>query len=155
MQLLPACYLFKGLSESQFLRLRSIVKEKPMRKGQFLMNEGQAAGALFILKNGAVELITTVNDSFELPIAILRNPGDCAGTSALVSPYKYSLSSRCSANGKVLVMEQARLKELITEDHSFGFTIMRNLAEHFLEMLKEARQETKTHFKTFFKSIHS
>jgi len=119
------------------------------------MHEGEAAEALFILKNGAVELITTVNGDFELPIAVLRNPGDCAGTSSLVFPYQYSLSCRCSIDGEMLVIKQTKLKELITEDHSLGFTIMRNLAEHFLGQLKEARQEVKIHFQTIFKSIHS
>ena len=46
-------------------------------------------------KEGAVELLTKVEEGFELPIAILRNPGDCTGTSSLVAPYLYSLSSRC------------------------------------------------------------
>ena len=118
------------------------------------MYEGQKAEALFVLKEGAVELLTTVNDDFELPIAILRNPGDFTGTSSLVPPYEYSLSSRCSEEGKILIIKQTDLKELMIEDHSLGCTIMKNLAQHFLERLKETRQEVKIHFKTIFKSIH-
>ena len=64
-----------------------------MEKGDFLMHEGQKAEILFLLKEGAVELLTTVNDKFELPIAILRNLGDCTGTSSLLEPYLYSLSA--------------------------------------------------------------
>ena len=154
MQLLSSCYLFKGLSDSQLLSLSEITKQEQMKKGDFLMYEGQKAEALFLLKEGAVELLTTVNDDFELPIAILRNPGDCSGTSSLVPPYEYSLSSRCSEEGKILIIKQSNLKELMIEDHSLGCTIMKNLAQHFLERLKETRQEVKIHFKTIFKSIH-
>ena len=155
MKLLSSCYLFKGLSESQLLSLSEITKQEQMKKGDFLMHEGTKAEALFVLKEGAAELLTTVNDDFELPIAILRNPGDFTGTSSLVPPYEYSLSSRCSEEGKILIIKQTDLKELMIEDHLLGCTIMKNLAQHFLERLKETRQEVKIHFKTIFKSIHS
>ncbi|MDH3575953.1 MAG: cyclic nucleotide-binding domain-containing protein [Desulfobacterales bacterium] len=154
MQLLSSCYLFKGLSESQLQRLNTITKETPIQKGQWLMHEDERAEALFVLKEGAVELLTTVNDDFELPIAILRNPGDCTGTSSLVAPHEYSLSARCAENGTLFAIQQADLKHLMLEDHELGCTIMKNLAQHLLDRLKETRQELKIHFKTLFKSSH-
>ena len=155
MKLLSSCYLFKGLSESQLLRLSEITKEEQMKKGHFLMHEGQTAEALFVLKKGAIELLTTVNDDFELPITILRISGYCTGTSSLVAPYEYSLSARCAEDGKILIIKQTDLKHLMLEDHELGCTIMKNLAQHLLERLKETRQELKIHFKTLFKSSHN
>jgi CRP/FNR family transcriptional regulator, cyclic AMP receptor protein len=154
MQLLSSCYLFKGLSESQLLHLSEITKEERIKKGHFLMHEGKKAEALFVLKEGAVELLTTVNDDFELPIAILRNPGDCTGTSSLLEPYEYSLSSRCAEDGTLFVIQKADLEHLMIEDHGLGCIIMENLAQHLLDRLKETRQELKIHFKTLFKSSH-
>jgi CRP/FNR family cyclic AMP-dependent transcriptional regulator len=154
MKLLSSCYIFKGLPESQLLRLSAITKEEQVQKGHFLMHEGQKAEALFVLKEGAVELLTTVNDDFELPIAILRNPGDCTGTSSLVPPYEYSLSARCAEDGKILIIKQTELKKLMLEDHELGCTIMKNLAQYLLDRLKETRHELKIHFKKLFKSSH-
>ena len=154
MKLLSSCYLFKGLPESQLLRLAAITEEKQIRKGHFLIHEGKKAEALFVLKEGAVELLTTVDDDLELPIAMLRNPGDCTGTSSLVPPYEYSLSARCSEKAKILMIKQKSIKELMTEDHELGCTIMKNLAQHLLDRLKETRQEVKIHFKTLIKSSH-
>ena len=154
MHLLSSCYLFKGLSESQLLHLSDITKEERIKKGHFLMHEGQKAETLFVLKEGHVELLTSVNDDFELPIAILRNPGDCTGTSSLLEPYEYSLSARCVKNGVIVIIQQTDLKHLMQKDHELGFTIMKNLAQHLLDRLKETRQEVKIHFKTIFKSIH-
>jgi len=154
MQLYSSCYLFKGLSESQLLHLSAITKEAQVRKGHFLMHEGKMAEALFVLKEGAVELLTRVNDDFELPIAILRNPGECIGTSSLVPPYEYSLSARCVKNGVIVIIQQADLKHLMQKDHELGCTIMENLAQHLLGRLKETRLELKIHFKTLFKSAH-
>ncbi len=119
------------------------------------MKEGQQAEELFVLKEGAVELLTQVEDGFELPIAILRNAGDCAGTSSLVEPYLYSLSSRCLEDSKMLVIKKPVLKNLILKDHEIGCIIMKNLAQHLLGRLKETRQELKVHFKTIFRSTQT
>jgi CRP-like cAMP-binding protein len=159
MQLLSSCYLFEGLSESQFHDLSAITKEVGVQKGQFLMHEGQKAEELFVLKQGAVELLTKVNDDlvdydFELPIAILRTPGDCTGTSSLVEPYEYSLSARCFEDSDLLVIKYTGLRHLMMEDHDLGCTLMKNLAQHLLGRLKETRQELKIHFKTLIKSSH-
>lgn len=152
MHLLSQCYLFKGLSEPQLLRLSEITKEIQIQKGQFFMREGQQAEELFVLKEGAVELLIKVEEGFDLPIAIFRNPGDCTGTSALVEPYVYSLNSRCVKDSKMLVINKTALKELMQGDHDLGCVIMKNLAQHLLDRLKETRQELKVHFKTIFRS---
>jgi CRP/FNR family cyclic AMP-dependent transcriptional regulator len=154
MQLLSSCYLFKGLSEFRLQRLTTITKETPIQKGQWIMLEGKKAEELFIVKEGAVELLTKVEDDFELPIAMLRNPGECTGTSSLVPPYEYSLSVRCAEDSTLFVIQKADLKHLMLEDHELGCTIMKNLAHHLLERLKETRLELKIHFKTLFKSAH-
>jgi len=159
MQLLSSCYLFKGLSEPQFHGLLEITKQVRAQKGQFLMHEGQKGEEVFVLKQGAVELLTRVNDDlvnndFELPIAILRTPGDCSGTSSLVEPYIYSLSARCFEDSELLVIQYTDLKNLILADHELGCTLMKNLAKHLLDRLKETRQELKIHFKTLFKTAH-
>jgi CRP-like cAMP-binding protein len=159
MQLLSSCYLFKGLSESQLHRLLEITKEVRAQKGQFLMHEGQKAEELFVLKQGAVELLTKVNDDlvdydFELPIAILRTPGDCTGTSSLLEPYICSLSARCFEDTELRVIKHTDLINLMMEDHDLGCTLMRNLAQHLIGRLKETRQELKIHFKTLIKSSH-
>lgn len=154
MELLSLCYIFKGLSASQFQRLSEITKEKSIQKGEFLMREDQKAEALFIIKEGEIELLTSVNDSFELPIAILRNQGDCAGISSLVVPHKYSLSARCVKAAQILIIKQTALEKLMKEDHELGCIIMKNLAQHLFGRLKETRQELKIHFKTIFQSIH-
>jgi CRP/FNR family cyclic AMP-dependent transcriptional regulator len=154
MQLLSSCYLFRGLSKSQLHRLSALAKEVQIQKGQWLMHERQEGTEMFVLKEGAVELLTTVNDDFELPIAILRNPGDCTGTASLLEPYLYSLSVRCAEEGKMLVIKRVDLQKLITDDCELGFTVMTNLAKHLLDRLKETRLELKIHFKTLFKSAH-
>ena len=151
---LSSCYLFNGLSETQLDNLIAIGNETRIQKGQWLFREDEDAQQMFVLKAGAVELLTTVEDDIELPITILREPGNCFGTSTLVPPHKYSLSARGVEDGILLTLKKADLDKLIKADYELGHAILTNLAKHFLDRLKETRQEIRIHFKTIFRSIH-
>ena len=148
-------YLFRGMGEGQMKKILAVGKEIPMKKGQQIIKEGQAANGVYILRSGAVELLTNVERDFDLPISILRNPGDVFGTSALVPPYQYSLSARCMEEGVLFCIETSALRKLAAEDRDIGCQMMTNLAAHFLDRLKETRQEVKIHFKTLLGCLRS
>ncbi len=148
-------YLFKGLDASQTNKVMATGNEIPMKKGQQIFKEGQDADGVYIVRSGAVELMAAVEKDFDLPISILRDPGDAFGTSALVPPYQYSLSARCVEDGTLFCMETSALRKLAAEDRDIGCQMMTNLAAHFLDRLKETRQEVKIHFKTLLSSTRS
>jgi CRP/FNR family transcriptional regulator len=114
---LSSCYLFEGLSETQLNSIISIGNETRIQKGQWLFREGEDAQQMFILKAGAVELLTTVENDIELPITIVRKPGNCFGTSTLVPPHTYSLSARGAEDGALLVLKKTDLENLIKADY--------------------------------------
>ena len=147
----PFCHLFEGFSEIQFERLASLMEEIFVKKGQHLFREGEAAEQLYCLKQGAVEMLTSIDDHIELPIAILRSEGSYFGMSSLVPPHIYSLSARSYEDSILTVIKRSRLMEQTKHDPEMGFIIMSNLAKTFLDRLKETRQEVKIHFKTLFK----
>jgi CRP/FNR family cyclic AMP-dependent transcriptional regulator len=152
---LCSCFLFKGLTEGQKSEVTSVIKETSMDSGQRIFTEGDEALTLYILKEGTVELMTVVENDFEMPIAILRNPGDCFGTPTLLKPHVHSLSARCVEKGCLFTIKQSDLKEQIKNDPALGCMIMANLAGHFLERLKESRQELKVLFKTLLRYTRS
>ena len=152
---LSSSFLFKGLSESQLQRITAVAKEIRIQKGQWLFQAGNAAVRVYVLKDGAVELLTRVNGEYELPIKIIRSKGGCFGTSALVPPYQYSLTSRCAEDSTLLEIQRHDLQKLTQEDSGLGCAIMTNIAQHLLDRLKETRQELKIHFKTLFRSMHT
>ena len=147
----PFCHLFEGLSEIQFERLNTLMEEIAVKKGQQLFREGAAAERLYCIKQGAVEMLTSIDNHIELPITILRSEGSYFGTSSLVPPYIYSLSARSYEDSILMVIKRSRLMEQTKHDPEMGFIIMSNLAKTFLDRLKETRQEVKIHFKTLFK----
>ena len=152
---LSSSFLFKGLSESQLQRLTTAVREIQVQKGHWLFQEGKTADRVYIIKSGAVEMLTKVNGEYELPIKILRSEGECFGTSALVPPHEYSLSARCAEEAYLLEIKREDLEKISVEDSALGCAIMKNLAQHLLDRLKETRQELKIHFKTLFRAMHT
>jgi CRP/FNR family cyclic AMP-dependent transcriptional regulator len=148
-------YLFKGMSKAQVDAIARIAKECSVEVGKEVFKEGEEAGNLFILREGAVELTTTVEKGFELPIALLRTPGDIFGASALVPPFKYSLSARCAESGTLLTIGRTGLLGLMNEDHTLERTVLMNLVAYFLDRLKETRHELKIHFNILLKSTRS
>jgi CRP-like cAMP-binding protein len=109
---LCSCFLFKGLTEDQKSEVISVIKETSMDSGQRIFTEGDEAIALHILKEGTVELMTIVENDFEMPVAILRNPGDCFGTPALLKPHVHSLSARCIEKGYLFTIKQSNLRRV-------------------------------------------
>ena len=148
-------FIFKGLSEAQLQRLTSAVKERQIPKNQWLFHEGSSADRIYILKTGAVEMLTKVNGEYELPINIIRSKDECFGTSALVPPHEYSLSARCAEDATILEIKREDLEKITAEDSAMGCIIMKNLAKNLLDRLKETREEVKIHFKTLFRSMHT
>jgi len=148
-------YLFKGLNASQMKKILAVGKEISMKKGQQVIKEGQEGDGVYILRSGAVELMVAVEKDFDLPISILRDPGDVFGTSALVPPFQYSLSARCVKEGVLFCIETSALRNLAAGDRDIGCQMMTNLAAHFLDRLKETRHEVKIHFKTLLSSTRS
>jgi CRP-like cAMP-binding protein len=149
-----SCYLCHGITASQMQRLAGIAREIRVQPGEWLFQEGKEADEFFVLKEGAIELLTSVDEHFELPITILRTPGDCFGSPAIISPYIYSLSARSVATSVLYAIDQQSLRRLFQEDPEFGYIVMTNVAQHLLERLRETRQELKTHFRTLFLSTH-
>jgi CRP-like cAMP-binding protein len=150
-----SCFLFKGLTESQKSEVNAVIKETLMDSDQRIFTEGDEALTIYILKEGAVELMTVVENDFEMPVAILRNPGDCFGTPALLKPHIHSLTARCVEKGCLFALKQSDLQEQISHNPTLGYVIMANLASHFLKRLKESRQEIKVHFKTLLRYTRS
>jgi CRP/FNR family cyclic AMP-dependent transcriptional regulator len=149
---LSLSYVFKGLSDDQLERIETIAKELSIEAGQEIIKEGEEAKAVYILKSGAVELVTMFENDFELPISILREPGDIFGAGVLVAPYKYTLTARCFNTGVLLKFEKSALQQLMKEDRDLSCIMMSNLAEYFLLRLKESRREIKIHFSTLLKT---
>jgi len=147
-------YLFQGLDTHQLENVAAFAVEIPMTEGQKIFTEGEEDGRIYILKEGAVEMMTRVEE-LDLPVSMFRAPGELFGVSALVPPYRYSLSARCAKPGALLSIERKRLETAARQDPDLGCKLSGNLAAYFLDRLKETRNELKIHFKILLMSTRS
>lgn len=150
---LDSCYLFQKLSPSQIEQISAITREKQIQKGQWLFHEGQKATCIYLVKEGAVNLVIKVDDKIQVPIAVIRPNNGCLGIGALVEPYQYSISARALNDSTLLVIEQSKLNHLMRLDPELAYTIMSNLARKLLGRLRETRHEVKIHFMNLVRSV--
>jgi len=150
---LNSCFLFAGLSQSQIERIAAITREQQFQKDQWLFHEEEEATHLYLVKDGAVELVIKVEDAIEIPIAIIRPNNGSLGIGALIEPYRYSLSARCLDESTLSVITRIKLHELMEDDAEMRCIIMTNLATKLLNRLKETRQEVKIHFMNLVRSV--
>ena len=148
-------YLFRGLNDAQRERVSASTAGVDIEPGDVIYREGEESEAIYMLSRGAVELVTSVNNHIELPVSIVRNPGEMFGSSALIEPYLHTLTAKCQSAGNILVIGRRDLQEYMSEDHEVGLIIMANLAAYLLSQLKESRQELKIHFKTLLRSFRA
>jgi len=148
MTLSGSCFLFEGLTHQQMDSFDVITAPRQIDKDQWLFHEGEPANALYVLSSGAIELVTSVDKGFELPIKMLRSIGDCCGLGALLNPYVYNLSARCAKDAHLLLIKKEDLESVFQQDNQLGLAIMSNMSRHLLGRLTEARRELRIHFKT-------
>ncbi len=150
---LSSCYLFDRLSETQLQRVLAISREQKIQEGKWLFREDEEARHFYLIKEGAIELLTLVDEKIEIPIAMVRAKNGCFGISALVSPFRYSLSARAARDSNLLVFKREDLEKLKQEDPGLVCVMMNNLAQKLLERLKESRKEIKLHFMNLVRSV--
>ena len=149
---LPSCYLFQNLSAPQMDSLIAITIEEQFQKGKWLFYKDQMADKIYLVKKGAVELLIKVQDTIEIPIAIMRPDNGCVGIGALVEPCRYTHSARCTDDSTLLAKKREDLQALMRKDHELGCIIMKNLAQKLLLRLTETRKEMKVHFMNLVRS---
>ena len=149
---LSSCFLFGRLSEPQLERVRAISQNKKIQKGQWLFREDEEAQHFYLIREGAIELLTIVDEKIEIPISMVRTNNGCIGIGALVAPFRYSLSARAAQDSNLLVFKREDLEALKQEDPGLVCIMMNNLAQKLLERLKETRKEVKIHFMNLVRS---
>jgi CRP-like cAMP-binding protein len=146
------CYLFQNLSASQIERIEAISRKKKIKKGQWLYREDDEAEQFYQVKEGAIELLTLVDETIEIPIAMIRPKIGCFGIGALIPPYRHSLSARSARDSTLLVFKHVDLQNLMRDDPDLGCIMMTNMAEKLRDRLKETRHELKIHFMNLVRS---
>ncbi len=89
-----SCYLFRGLPAEKIKAIDTICMPQTLASGLWLYPKAEQARNIYLLEEGAVELLEPVEPDIEVPVALIRPGNDCVGIGALLEPYTYTLSAR-------------------------------------------------------------
>ena len=142
LDLLRETPLFRGCSEQALAALDRVATDRVFSDGRVVLAHGEEARDLMILASGAIQLelpLTILGESRSIPFEA-KARGDAIGWSALVPPYRFTLSARVSGEASVVVLPRAELAALIESDPGLGLQVMKNLAAIIGQRLQIAQE---------------
>lgn len=123
--------LFRDLGSDGVRRVLAIGKSETLDAGQYLFLLGDDANELFVVVKGSLDLC--------LPIALRGSvkditvesvgAGQALGWSALVRPYRFTLSARATEASEVIGLARRDLQELFGAEPAIGLSILTKVSE--------------------------
>lgn len=123
--------LFQGLSDAEILRFSTVARREGLRAGEYLFLLGDNADRLYVVVTGKVELCFpmplrgTVTDISVESVG----PGNTLGWSALVKPYRFTLSARVAEAGEALAFGRADLLRFFEAEPRIGYALHTRISE--------------------------
>ncbi|MFQ5411085.1 MAG: Crp/Fnr family transcriptional regulator [Phycisphaerae bacterium] len=122
--------VFEGIDHDDIEALCACGRALSFEAGHRLFDRGQDARELMILQEGTVDLlfpIQLLGVTRELTIET-KEVGRVVAWSALVPPYRFTLSARCASRCVLTSMSRDALEGFFWEHSRVGLLFMRNLA---------------------------
>jgi thioredoxin reductase (NADPH) len=97
------------LTDSQLREMADFGSERTVREGDLLFKVGEAQGDLFVVLEGEVEVLRSDGE-----VVIAFGPGNFIGELGLLTGQRRFLDARVARAGRVLVIEQAEFRRLMS-----------------------------------------
>ncbi len=130
-RLLKHAEVFEGLDEGDLQQLANIGQHQSIRAGEYLFLLGEDALAFYVVTKGTLSLC------FPMPVgSAVRDitvetvhEGKALGWSALVKPYRFTLSARATEATEVVGFARRALIELFEHEPRLGSTFFMKISE--------------------------
>jgi thioredoxin reductase (NADPH) len=103
---------FPVLSPAELAEMASFGSEQPVAAGQLLFRAGEASYQLFVVLEGEVEIVRF--DDADAAVIAAYGPGGFVGELNLLTGQRRFLTARVTRPGRVLVIEQAEFRRLMS-----------------------------------------
>ena len=124
MDKLADAYFFRALDGNEIAVLRGLTTIRDVRKGEFILRQGQPSDELFIVRSGSVRVLVPIPDDVEVKEAsdqtlVVIGPGECFGEFAFVDGKPTSAAVQAAEDGSVYAIRRADLERtLLANDRS-------------------------------------
>jgi len=128
---LAACEFFKGFGKADIEKVAAICEVRACEAGSILFQQGDFGEHLFIISDGLVHLERSMSMGGRKGNVVIETLGKsrvlgCWST-LLNEPHIVMSTAVCQRPTNVLVMQGARLRELMTSNCDLGFNILERL----------------------------
>ena len=114
--------------------------EMEFKSGEFLIHEEEPANRFFLIERGKIAIEAHQHGPISVELEEL-GAGDVLGWSWLFPPFTWHLRARAIEPTKVIVLNAAHLLRVAENDHSFGYEIMKRVAQIIIHRLQAARRQ--------------
>lgn len=135
--------IFKGIEETYLKKLANLGQEAVYARGHIIFREGEEAKALYILRDGRVSLDMSIDtgqgQGVHQATVDIAKKGTAFGWSALIEPYKYTLTATSLEPVSLFVFEAEKLRYLLDSDVNLGYQVMKKMAKLIALRLEHTR----------------
>ena len=125
---------FEDLSVEQREAVAEFAKAECFYPEHTLFNENALGEYLYLLAEGEIEVLYDIGEAGPSRVDQM-SAGDIVGCSALVSPYKYTSTTRSLTKIDVLAIEAIALRELMHEDCPLGFSVQQHIIRFLMDQI--------------------
>ena len=130
-EVLASCEFFKGLSAGEIRKIGGICEGRSCKAGSPLFQQGDFGEHLYIIAEGLVHLERSMKIGNRKGNIVIETLGKgrvlgCWST-LLNEPHIVMSTAICQKATTVLVLQGARLRELMTDNSTLGFNVLERL----------------------------
>jgi CRP-like cAMP-binding protein len=122
--------LLNGLSSAEAEQILELGTRQIVPSGTLLFRLGDTADRLFLIERGGIRLTLPMQIRGQEQDVLVeeRSPGQTVGWSALIPPYRFTLSATASPDTEVIALPRESLREYLAAYPAAGCKIALNLA---------------------------
>ena len=123
--------IFAELRDEEAARLLEVARPRQCQQGECLFLLGDPADRFYVVVSGRVELAFPLSFGGavrDIPVES-KTPGSALGWSALVKPYRFTLSARVAETSELAAFARQDLLRVFEAEPRIGYVVMRHVAE--------------------------
>ena len=122
--------LLQGLAQSEAERVLALGKRTVLTTGAELFHLGDVADCIYLISRGRIRLTLPmqVRSRDEDVLVEERSAGQTVGWSALIPPYRFTLTAAAPLETEVIALPREALNEYFADHPVTGYTVSLNLS---------------------------
>lgn len=123
--------LFESMTREQFERIGNIAQTRRLAPAEYLFMLGDRADHVYVVTRGCVDVCFPLAlEGMVKDVSVgSRERGKVFGWSALVQPYRFTLSARGAEPSELVALPRQGLQEIFEEDPLVAYRFTRHITE--------------------------